>query len=396
MIPKAQILQAANNFELQATTVQKDYVLGWLLRAIAGHSEWSKWVFKGGTCLKKCYFETYRFSEDLDFTVPQDRKIDINKIQAGLEQITAEIESRSGLTFPRSDWKIERYKNKRGKISYQIKIPFDGPLKLPPKSLQRIKLDITQDELIAEQAVERDLHHNYSDRLPEAPRLLCYSINEILAEKARAIVERNGRARDVYDIVNISRNFREEIDAIRTIELTKAKFEFKELNPPTVEYIINSIDWGVLKANWDHQLAHQINSLPPIESYIADFKNAIAWWLTPEQAAPALVTIPEAEGTRIARQFYSLISAEIAPSALDYIRRAARNRFLVLVEYMGAQRLVEPYALRHPARGDEILHVWEVSKNGFTSNMQKRFITNRIAYLSTSNKTFTPKWEVEL
>lgn len=26
------------------------------------------WVFKGGTCLKKCYFETYRFSEDLDFT----------------------------------------------------------------------------------------------------------------------------------------------------------------------------------------------------------------------------------------------------------------------------------------------------------------------------------------
>lgn len=27
------------------------------------------WVFKGGTCLKKCFFETYRFSEDLDFTV---------------------------------------------------------------------------------------------------------------------------------------------------------------------------------------------------------------------------------------------------------------------------------------------------------------------------------------
>lgn len=26
-------------------------------------------MFKGGTCLKKCYIETYRFSEDLDFTV---------------------------------------------------------------------------------------------------------------------------------------------------------------------------------------------------------------------------------------------------------------------------------------------------------------------------------------
>jgi predicted nucleotidyltransferase component of viral defense system len=27
------------------------------------------WVFKGGACLKKCYFETYRFSEDLDFSL---------------------------------------------------------------------------------------------------------------------------------------------------------------------------------------------------------------------------------------------------------------------------------------------------------------------------------------
>ncbi len=27
------------------------------------------WAFKGGTSLKKCYIETWRFSEDLDFTV---------------------------------------------------------------------------------------------------------------------------------------------------------------------------------------------------------------------------------------------------------------------------------------------------------------------------------------
>jgi predicted nucleotidyltransferase component of viral defense system len=26
-------------------------------------------VFKGGTCLRKCYYETFRFSEDLDFTI---------------------------------------------------------------------------------------------------------------------------------------------------------------------------------------------------------------------------------------------------------------------------------------------------------------------------------------
>ena len=44
--------------------------LGWFLVAVAEHPQaGSQWVFKGGTCLKKCYLETYRFSEDLDFSL---------------------------------------------------------------------------------------------------------------------------------------------------------------------------------------------------------------------------------------------------------------------------------------------------------------------------------------
>jgi Nucleotidyl transferase AbiEii toxin, Type IV TA system len=50
--------------------IEKDYVLGWLLWGIGSDPVLGQsWVFKGGTCLKKCYIETYRFSEDLDFTV---------------------------------------------------------------------------------------------------------------------------------------------------------------------------------------------------------------------------------------------------------------------------------------------------------------------------------------
>ena len=71
MIPKAEIAALAAEEELLATTVDKDYVLGWLLHGIAVHPRLARWVFKGGTCLKKCFFETYRFSEDLDFTVPK-------------------------------------------------------------------------------------------------------------------------------------------------------------------------------------------------------------------------------------------------------------------------------------------------------------------------------------
>ncbi len=43
MITKAEILELASNFSLQPTTVQKDYVLGWLLRAISNNQNLSKW-----------------------------------------------------------------------------------------------------------------------------------------------------------------------------------------------------------------------------------------------------------------------------------------------------------------------------------------------------------------
>jgi predicted nucleotidyltransferase component of viral defense system len=61
VIPKAEVLAVAEQSGLLATAIEKDYVLGWVLFAIAQHPELSAWIFKGGTCLKKCYFDTYRF-----------------------------------------------------------------------------------------------------------------------------------------------------------------------------------------------------------------------------------------------------------------------------------------------------------------------------------------------
>ena len=62
MIDRREILEAASSFSLLPNIVEKDYVLGWMLAGIDAHEELAEsWVFKGGTCLKKCYFETYRF-----------------------------------------------------------------------------------------------------------------------------------------------------------------------------------------------------------------------------------------------------------------------------------------------------------------------------------------------
>jgi len=70
VITKEDIRLRSVEWHLRVDVVEKDYVLGWLLAVLAMHPETSsQWVFKGGTCLKKCFFETYRFSEALDFSI---------------------------------------------------------------------------------------------------------------------------------------------------------------------------------------------------------------------------------------------------------------------------------------------------------------------------------------
>jgi predicted nucleotidyltransferase component of viral defense system len=65
MISKHEILSHAEKRGVSANVIEKDYVLGWLIYGIARFKELSKsWFFKGGTCIKKCYIENYRFSED--------------------------------------------------------------------------------------------------------------------------------------------------------------------------------------------------------------------------------------------------------------------------------------------------------------------------------------------
>jgi len=351
---------------------------------------------QGWHLLKKCYFETYRFSEDLDFTIPPGQTITVEIITTHFESAIAWIESNTGLSFPRQDWKVENYQNPRGETSFQAKIPFNGPLGLPSKSLQRVKFDLTQDELIADAPQLRNLHHDYTDAFNPAPQILCYSIEELLAEKTRALFERNGRARDVYDVVNISRTFRNKIDSERTKHIAGKKFRYKKLDSPSVKQIIGAIDSGVLKANWDHQLAHQINILPPSDTYIDDLGDAIAWWMEPDKAKPKLQPMPEAVGESIPRTLFPSVNWQTGPTALDQVRYAARNKLCANISYHGSMRLVEPYSLRYPSKGNEMLHVWELETDGTPSNMYTCFKTHEIDSASISNRTFIPKWAVEL
>ena len=114
MIRKQDILDRAAEWNLRPEVVEKDYVLGWLLAALPKVDGARGWIFKGGTCIKKCYFETYRFSEDLDFSLLPASNYTPEAILEALRMIARAANEMSGIEFPEALIEVRSRRNKQG------------------------------------------------------------------------------------------------------------------------------------------------------------------------------------------------------------------------------------------------------------------------------------------
>ena len=186
MIDKSEIMDFSREFGLVANVIEKDYVLGWILAGISNHTEvWPSWVFKGGTCLKKCYFETYRFSEDLDFTLTESSHLNQEFLVKCFEEISEWVYDATGIEIPKDLIRFDVYENNRGGMSAQGRIGYRGPMQ-PGGDLPRLKLDLTLDEILVLDPAIRDVHHPYSDCPDDGIQSKCYCFEEVFAEKIRA------------------------------------------------------------------------------------------------------------------------------------------------------------------------------------------------------------------
>src|SRR5437762_1657068 len=115
MISKQDILDRAIEWGLRPEIVEKDYVLGWLLAGFAAHRfAATTWIFKGGTCLKKCFFETYRFSEDLDFSLSPAAAYDEPAIKALITEVASYAAEASGVSIPAERVEVKARRDKLG------------------------------------------------------------------------------------------------------------------------------------------------------------------------------------------------------------------------------------------------------------------------------------------
>lgn len=282
MIGKQKILEFAKENDLSPSTIEKDYVLSWLLAGITTSDALkNQWIFKGGTCLKKCYFEQYRFSEDLDFTITDPTHKDVDFLISTFSQMAENIYEHSGIEILQDKLSFEIYENPRGKISIQGKVAYSGPLKRQGSS-PTIKLDLSWDELLVEKPVLRNIYHPYSDEEFPETNILTYSLEEIFAEKLRALVERM-RPRDLYDVIHLHQDKRWQPNKTKLLDVLKKKCEFKDVVVPTLS-IINSLPGKAdLITDWKAMLGNQIANLEDYSRYWDKLTGVFSWLYSTEK-----------------------------------------------------------------------------------------------------------------
>ena len=384
MIGRAAIDERVREWGLREDVVEKDYVLGWLLWGIANDPELGeRWVFKGGTCLKKCYIETYRFSEDLDFTVVPGGPVAPDQVEPALARVLARVAAESGLDF---SVEAPRLRARQSGDSTEGRVYYRGPRAAPGAA--RVKLDLTGTEVVVRETVMRPIAHPYEDQLPEPAEVQCYSFDELFAEKLRAMGERS-RPRDLYDIINLYRrpDLRIRAGDIRAVLIEKC--ETKGVPVPTFASIESSDFVVELESEWENMLGHQLPALPPFGQFWGELAVLFDWLegrAVEEPLAPVAAEANE-DATWTAPPTATTWRVGVP---LEEVRFAAVNRLCVELGYGGSLRVIEPYSLRRTRDGNLVLHAIR------TDNGQHRsYRVDRIQSAKATNRPFTPKYAVE-
>jgi predicted nucleotidyltransferase component of viral defense system len=270
MIPQRNIslisntLQSAGRRRIPEAVIERDYVLAWFLTGLAGHPLRDVLAFKGGTALRRCWFEDYRFSEDLDFTLT--RPIALEEILTGLNEIFAGVEAACGLriVFDRED----RHGHQN---SHTFFLHYQGPLPAP----NDVKIDITINEVLCYPLQHRPIQRIYDgfDDLPEGPTVKVYAIEEIVIEKLVALSDRaRNEPRDLYDLWYLFSSTNLRVADMRAA--LDAKLALRQRVVAGMEQAIAAKE-DRLRRLWANRLARQMSELPPFDDAFREVLRAV-------------------------------------------------------------------------------------------------------------------------
>lgn len=260
MIKPGEIQKKANQVGVRDQQIEKDYILSWILWGIANHEQLAKMlVFKGGTVLKKVYFEDYRFSEDLDFTL-LDNEISNEQIFDWFNEIFNLVKEEANIPLKKiDDDEADADKAKEDKEDgLNFYIGYVGPLGGFGNN-KKVKIDISKSEKLEFEPIVKNAIVDYSDL--EDYKLQCYTLEELLVEKLRCTMQRM-QPRDYYDIWYLVEVEKMDVD-FYTNEF-RNKCISKEQNPEDFHKKLEQ-KLPQYKARWQKSMNDQIKDLPDFE-----------------------------------------------------------------------------------------------------------------------------------
>ena len=231
MITAAPITQRAAADDVHTRTVERDYVLAHIVAGFAALGNDTGLVFKGGTALRLCYFDDYRYSADLDFSIVAGTEADAyTTIESALDNAGAVI---PGMHLT---------------DSMPRRIAYVGPLGRE----RNLKLDIATDELVLNTG-EQGLLPRWPD-LPNDATVFVYTLPEIAGEKIRCILQRL-QCRDLFDLSLLLEAGC--VDAAEAAQIFIPKVEHRGLDPASFpDRYAHRIDQ--YRERWDGELREHV------------------------------------------------------------------------------------------------------------------------------------------
>ncbi|MBN1139316.1 MAG: nucleotidyl transferase AbiEii/AbiGii toxin family protein [Anaerolineae bacterium] len=252
MITRAEIQRLAAQAGVRVELQERDYALGCFLLALARTSTLAEVLaFKGGTALRKIYFPAFRLSEDLDFTLLQPVSEDV--MQKQVNEVCRRVTADFGVPMQIALWKQSR--DLPGEEAYRARVSYIGPLGQPGTDPARITLDLTCYETVILPADPRPVIHSYSDAPTEPLAVRTYCLEEMLAEKLRALLRRS-YPRDLYDVWYLLSVQRAQLDQTRFQTIVTAKFQHKGYTLDSVASLLRLARRPGMDVAWDRSIAH--------------------------------------------------------------------------------------------------------------------------------------------
>lgn len=263
MIPLVEINAIADRFQVLAETIEKDYVISWILFCLTRSKLRDDFIFYGGTAIKRIYFEDHRFSEDIDLLsskrFTQDYLLQaLNTLEYAREEANLILEINQNNIVATQD-------------RIQLFVRYSGYDEII--GVKEIRIDFAMNMELFGEVINKEIMKSYSDYKIQGDKLSVMTLNTIFANKLGLLMDATrNEPRDLFDIYFLLQRMRQfDFDFNKVCKIFKEKYGYH----PALNLLISSLKNSSFKVNWNTRLNKQVAELPDIQVFIEKIERKL-------------------------------------------------------------------------------------------------------------------------